>query len=182
MNLLIAEMVKRFYCDYCDASFPYSVEGRKKHGQGHFHKKLKKHHYDQFKTAKEKLENELQRERCRNFHSGRHCSYGDSCIYSHLTDTDMENLKQEALKEEEVIQQSKLPTFQKRGKEPTLDEWLSKAGVGKGQSHIQSGDIIEEFNIKYKLPACFQDHSNIPPSLIPPSIEDMLSCSFQDWG
>ncbi|KAK7080591.1 Zinc finger matrin-type protein 5, partial [Halocaridina rubra] len=85
-------MVKRYYCDYCDASYPYSVEARKKHGQGHFHQKLKKLHYEKFKSSKEKLKYELQREKCKSFHSGRQCLYGNSCIYSHLTATDFENL------------------------------------------------------------------------------------------
>ena len=38
----------RYYCNYCDTSFPDSREGRKKHNTGLVHQKLKDAHYKQF--------------------------------------------------------------------------------------------------------------------------------------
>lgn len=43
-------MVKRYYCDFCDRSFPYSVEGRKKHYNGFQHQQQRTAHYDTFKS------------------------------------------------------------------------------------------------------------------------------------
>ncbi|XP_068219924.1 zinc finger matrin-type protein 5-like [Palaemon carinicauda] len=173
-------MVKRFYCDYCDASYPYSVEARKKHDQGHYHQKLKKLHYDNFQTAKERLECELQKEKCRNFHSGRQCHYGESCIYSHLTAADIEHLKKNALIEEENILCLKLPTLQMKGVEPTVEEWKIRL-QDKVETCFQSTEL-QDYTSKCKLPECLQENPNVPPSLIPPSLEDLLTCNFQDWG
>ncbi|KAK8385075.1 hypothetical protein O3P69_012105 [Scylla paramamosain] len=46
-------MVKRYYCDFCDCSYPYSDEVYKKHRTGHHHTKLRRAHYDKFKTLEE---------------------------------------------------------------------------------------------------------------------------------
>lgn len=186
MNVLVEcavyRMVKRYYCDTCDASYPYSVEARKKHSHGHFHQKLKKLHYDKLKTAKEKLKDELQKDKCRNFHTLKRCHFGESCIYSHLTTADIDKLQQDANREEENIRQLKLPTFVKQGKDPpSVEEWKSKLDGQDGKSSTQT-DMIQEFEIKYKLPDCLKQFSNIPPSLIPPKVESLLSCSIQDWG
>ncbi|XP_066980195.1 zinc finger matrin-type protein 5-like [Macrobrachium rosenbergii] len=175
-------MVKRFYCDYCDASYPYSVEARKKHSQGHYHQKLKKLHYDHFKTAKERLEHELQKEKCRNFHSGRQCHYGESCIYSHLTAVDIEHLKMNVLVEEDQTRLAKLPTLQMKGAEPSTEEWTVRMNSKETETGLQPTELIEEYKSKYKLPSCLKENSDIPQSMIPPSLESLMTCSFQDWG
>ena len=41
-------MGKKYYCDYCDTSFPDSLEGRKKHNSGLIHQQMKDAHYNQF--------------------------------------------------------------------------------------------------------------------------------------
>lgn len=41
-------MGKRYHCEYCNKSFPYTVAMRKKHDAGLVHQKLKDAHYRQF--------------------------------------------------------------------------------------------------------------------------------------
>lgn len=41
-------MGRRYYCDYCDVSFPDSKEGRKKHNDGLIHQRTKEAHFRQF--------------------------------------------------------------------------------------------------------------------------------------
>lgn len=41
-------MGKKYYCDYCDTSFPDSKEGRKKHNEGLVHQRMKEAHFRQF--------------------------------------------------------------------------------------------------------------------------------------
>lgn len=45
-------MGKKYYCDYCDKSFPDSLEGRKKHNLGLYHQQMKDAHYNQFAGPK----------------------------------------------------------------------------------------------------------------------------------
>lgn len=42
-------MVKRFYCDYCDKSFPYNTLNRKKHNEGIQHQSLRNAYYNNYK-------------------------------------------------------------------------------------------------------------------------------------
>lgn len=42
-------MGKRYYCDYCDKTFPDNTLNRKKHNEGSFHQMMKNNYYAQFK-------------------------------------------------------------------------------------------------------------------------------------
>lgn len=175
-------MVKRYYCDYCDRSFSYSAEARKKHANGHHHKKLYQLHYEHHKTAKQRLQDELSREKCRRFHLQQKCSFGESCIYSHFIDADILKLKEQAREEDEAVRKSKLPTQVKNGEEPTLETWLSKR-----KEHLQSPtdyrmEDTSKWEFKYSIPSSLENISYLPPSLIPPSAESLLQSTFQDWG
>ncbi|KAK8754319.1 hypothetical protein OTU49_015560 [Cherax quadricarinatus] len=174
-------MGKRYYCDYCDRSLPYSVEARKKHDYGHHHQKLKKHHFDQFKSAREQLQDELSREKCRRFHSGQDCSFGDTCIYSHLTDIDISNLKQQAREEELQLKKLRLPTLVKNGKEPSLESWLSRKEQKVQSTSDYPVEDSTDWELKYTIPPNVVV-SCLPPSLIPPSAESLLQYEFVDWG
>nr|XP_045603755.1 zinc finger matrin-type protein 5-like [Procambarus clarkii] len=174
-------MGKRYYCDYCDRSLPYSVEARKKHDYGHHHQKLKNHHYNKFKSARERLQDELSREKCRRFHSGQDCSFGDTCIYSHLTQIDISNLKQQAMEEEAAVKRSKLPSLVKSGNEPSLESWLSEREQVQSASNYPM-ESISKWELKYVIPQALQAMFCLPPSLIPPSAESLLDCDFVDWG
>ncbi|KAG7170044.1 zinc finger matrin-type protein 5-like [Homarus americanus] len=175
-------MGKRYYCDYCDRTYPYSVEARKKHAFGHYHQKLKTLHYDQFKSAKERLQDELSKEKCRRFHSGQECSFGDTCIYSHLTVADICSLKHQAKEEDNAARKRKLPTLVKDGKEPSLEGWQSMREIQMQPSSDYSVEDLAHWELKYTLPPSLKDVAFLPPSLIPPSSESLLQCEFTEWG
>ncbi len=42
-------MGKRFYCDYCDKSFPYNSINRKKHNEGSYHQMMRNAYYSNYK-------------------------------------------------------------------------------------------------------------------------------------
>merc|ERR1712189_152789 len=58
-------MGKKYYCDYCDKSFPDSLEGRKKHNLGLYHQQMKDAHYNQFADSRTKLARELTKGPCK---------------------------------------------------------------------------------------------------------------------
>lgn len=46
---VVFTMGKRYHCDFCDKTFAYSAQNRKKHVQGVQHQRNRKLHYDSFK-------------------------------------------------------------------------------------------------------------------------------------
>jgi U11/U12 small nuclear ribonucleoprotein SNRNP20 len=44
------EMVKRYYCDFCDKTYPYNTINRKKHNEGIQHQTLRLNYYRNFKS------------------------------------------------------------------------------------------------------------------------------------
>ena len=48
-------MGRKFYCDVCNTSFPYSIEARKKHQRGYQHVNASKIHYHNFKSKYKNL-------------------------------------------------------------------------------------------------------------------------------
>lgn len=175
-------MVKRYYCDYCDRSFPYSVEARKKHINGYQHQKLRTLHYNQFKTAREKLQEELGKEKCRRFHSGQECSFGDACIYSHLTVGDLNKLKEEVYQENEAKQCSQLQSERGDSSEPSLKKWITKKLEGGDSDPKFSIHDETEWEVVFKNSSRMQSVASLPPSLIPPTPDSLLECDLQDWG
>ncbi|XP_037799032.1 zinc finger matrin-type protein 5-like isoform X1 [Penaeus monodon] len=182
-------MVKRYYCDYCDRSFPYSVEARKKHINGYQHQKLWTLHYNQFKNffilliaARERLQEELRKEKCRRFYSGQECSFGDACIYSHLTVGDLNILKDEVYQENEAKRCSQLQSERGDSSEPSLEKWIFKKS--KGGNSVTKFSICDETEWKslFKNPPGMQSVASLPPSLIPPTPDSLLECNFQDWS
>ncbi|CAG8433637.1 10926_t:CDS:2 [Diversispora eburnea] len=77
-------MVKKYYCDYCDRSFPDNIEARRKHLEGTQHKNKVKQHYDSFKDPVELLIENSKKSRCRKFFEFGYCPFGLSCKYSHV--------------------------------------------------------------------------------------------------
>ncbi|CAL4121658.1 unnamed protein product [Meganyctiphanes norvegica] len=187
-------MGKRFYCDYCDRLFPYSVEGRQRHINGHHHQKLKKLHYDKFKNPQIRLQDELSKEKCRRFHTGQECTYGDTCMYSHATAADFAELKQKAADAEDALRISKLPSQVLQPIEPTLKDWLEKykheetdnhkiIEVSNSSSTFKNGeDVAQYIQHHFKFPPELENISNLPPSLIPMTLDELLDCSFDEWG
>ncbi len=42
-------MGKRYYCDFCDKTFPYNTANRKKHNEGSYHQMARNAYYSKFK-------------------------------------------------------------------------------------------------------------------------------------
>ena len=66
--------------------------------------------------------------------------------------------------------------------EPAINKWESRLIDHKGQSSHQAVDVVDDFKEKYKLPDKMKEYNTLPPSLIPPSIENLVTCNFEDWG
>ncbi|CAG8456045.1 7777_t:CDS:1 [Ambispora leptoticha] len=77
-------MVKKYYCDYCDRSFPDNAGARKKHLDGAQHQLAVKLHYDLFRNPVELLLENAKRPACRKFQDTGYCQFGLSCRYSHV--------------------------------------------------------------------------------------------------
>ncbi|CAG8465037.1 6282_t:CDS:1 [Ambispora gerdemannii] len=77
-------MVRKYYCDYCDRSFPDNAGARKKHLDGAQHQLAVKLHYDSFRNPVELLLENVKRPACRKFQDTGYCQFGLSCRYSHV--------------------------------------------------------------------------------------------------
>ncbi|CAG8499406.1 16164_t:CDS:2 [Acaulospora morrowiae] len=77
-------MVKKYYCDYCDRSFPDNAEARRKHIEGTQHQNNVKLHYDSYKDPAELLVENSKKSPCRKFFESGYCPFGLSCKYSHV--------------------------------------------------------------------------------------------------
>ncbi|XP_076337472.1 zinc finger matrin-type protein 5 isoform X1 [Tachypleus tridentatus] len=173
----MVEMGKRYYCDYCDRSFPDSADNRKKHIQGVQHQRLCKLHYDAYKEPEEILKDEMEKKPCHQFQKMGYCNFGPGCKYSHITEEEMQQLR------EEVQQQS----LQKQGaakyedeKEPDLDSWLVKRTVNKEIKSPNQPSIIdiEAWSLSPELASVL----NLPSSLLPPNPQDFLIDVQSEWG
>ncbi|KAG9303554.1 hypothetical protein G9A89_018450 [Geosiphon pyriformis] len=77
-------MVRKYYCDYCDRSFPDNAEARRKHLDGAQHQTAVKLHYDSYRNPAEILVENARHPPCRKFLETGHCQFGLSCRYSHV--------------------------------------------------------------------------------------------------
>ncbi|XP_032786743.2 zinc finger matrin-type protein 5 isoform X2 [Daphnia magna] len=112
-------MGRRYYCDYCDVSFPDSKEGRRKHNDGLVHQKMKDAHFRQFADSRTRLAQELQKTPCRRFLQGIPCMFGDDCRFSHLWPYEVEQLRYSAQMEE--MASVKLPSQLLKNEQPIED-------------------------------------------------------------
>lgn len=101
---------RRYYCYYCDVSFPYSREARKRHNGGHTHARLETQHYQQYQNARERYNTEIKREKCRKFLSGKGCNFGEECIYSHTTPQELQELRLKCEQETILEEYGPLPS------------------------------------------------------------------------
>ena len=49
-NVQVTEMGKRYYCDYCDKSFPDNLDQRKKHLRGVVHQRNRNQFYQSLQS------------------------------------------------------------------------------------------------------------------------------------
>lgn len=110
-------MGKRFYCDYCDKSFPYNIQNRKKHFEGLQHQNNRNAFFSKFKGTKNRLFNLFNRyvfklilkepkeilleesikKPCFRFFTTGDCQFGDQCRSSHKTIEELESLYEQFL-------------------------------------------------------------------------------------
>lgn len=198
--------MRRYYCHYCDTSFPYSKDGRKRHLTGHNHVKLKQAYYLQFSSAQEQLQATLSKDKCRRFTSGQGCNYGDTCIYSHLTPTEIEPLKRLAEKESVIEEYGNLPSMlqnkslfiTKTAHLPFIDS----NSVAEMLLEKRKANLARELNLPV-IDSCVPSSSNsghltsgscgpvvpslaagvrLPPSMQMGSLDDILASCSSQWG
>jgi len=142
-------MGKKYYCDYCDTSFPDSLEGRKKHNSGLIHQQMKDAHYNQFTDFRTKLNQELAKGPCQRYLRGMLCRFGENCKFSHLNQYEIDVLRNSAQWEE--TQNFKLPIQLRGNEEPSIPEFLSKIE-----------DLLEEKKISSSNRICDSDELPTP--------------------
>ncbi|XP_032899049.1 zinc finger matrin-type protein 5 isoform X3 [Amblyraja radiata] len=87
-------MGKTYFCDYCGRSFQDNLHNRKKHLQGVQHQRAKKFWFDSFRDNATILVEELAKKPCRKFLQSGQCDFGANCKFSHMTDEDIQKLRQ----------------------------------------------------------------------------------------
>ncbi|KAJ8042760.1 Zinc finger matrin-type protein 5 [Holothuria leucospilota] len=182
-------MGKRYYCDYCDKSFPDNIQNRKKHMSGVQHERQVKTHYFAFKDPEEILEEELKKRPCRILHQNGYCSFHPVCRFSHLTPQwEQELRKKISLKyqrQEAAVQAQTTPKVEVN---PTLEGWMAKQASDQRQNSSTNSDQAHSSHTNtaptnlFKMPAEICERTDLPPSVIPPSLDALVRAETLDWG
>ncbi|KAA0193416.1 hypothetical protein HAZT_HAZT000220 [Hyalella azteca] len=192
-------MGRRYYCYYCNTSFPYSREGRLKHCSGHVHARLRARHYEQYETARQRYHTQLSKEKCRKHQSSQGCPFGDECIYSHMTHEQLEMLRLAAQDEAVLEEYGPLPcqltssltcpstseeadslilSIRRRRilqKYPFITEPQKRLGTSDDHMQPQS-------QTKSSKMAELSQYQPLPPSLMPYTLDNLLSEPLPEWG
>ncbi|XP_070572215.1 zinc finger matrin-type protein 5-like [Ptychodera flava] len=178
-------MGKRYYCDYCDKTFPDNAQSRKKHLDGVHHQMKVKAHYDHFKDSATRLEEELKKTTCRRFVRTGECHFGSNCRFSHLSQAELEAWKAE-VEQEKLEKVSKKKKCSTEDKDFSLDEWLAKRDKNKQTSENEpqktSQKREEADEVTFCLPPSLQTVPNLPPSLFPPPPGGYILNETAEWG
>ena len=93
-------MGKRYYCDFCERSFRDTLAARKSHNACAQHVEKRRRHYFELKSARERLAQVRERERCLDFYKHGLCHRGEEkCKFVHISKDDYKKLMDEAKKE-----------------------------------------------------------------------------------
>lgn len=178
-------MGKRYYCDYCERSFPDSADNRKKHINGVQHQRRLKLHYDSFRDAAVVLTEELDKKPCKRYRQQGDCEFGSTCRFSHLTPDDLYRLQQQA-------KQDRLEKWKRESKVPSVDEdaldalisKISKRSQADGEMSKEQDRLEEALDVHlWKLPAALKNRPALPPSLMPPKVDDVIQFgTLSTWG
>ncbi|KER34168.1 hypothetical protein T265_12436, partial [Opisthorchis viverrini] len=179
-------MGKRFYCDYCDKSFPDNATNRRAHLNGVQHQQARRLHFDRylgrcpgvfettFGTApQEKLVLERAKKPCIGFartgafsacpviHFTGECNYGVLCKYSHMTPEMLHQLEQQAKeKASDVLRLSYLSSEQNI---EALLQKLESVVLKRRMERERFGSTSESHSLV--LPVGFEN-ADLPPSLL----------------
>jgi len=85
-------MGKLFTCEYCGKIFKDVIEVRRSHLNSIRHQEARSLYYSQFKDPLTQLQEAATKVPCKWFEKGI-CKYGDKCQSSHLTKSQLEQLK-----------------------------------------------------------------------------------------
>ena len=63
--------------------------------------------------------------------------------------------------------------------EPSLEDWLAKRA-----KRLKKDETVEEQiePVQYQLPPFLMNIPSLPPSLLPPTLEDLKNTALCDWG
>ncbi|RUS81542.1 hypothetical protein EGW08_010712 [Elysia chlorotica] len=183
-------MGKRYYCDYCNKSFADNPVSRKTHLSGVVHAQNKRAHYDAFRDEEEILRDESNKRPCRTFLSSGQCKFGDRCQYSHLTNDDKAHLA-EIVNHKRKLAEIKLQDTPQDVEDDSfiqsLDKWTKKRAEKKAQEDSAKDGPIPKQTFSaaipdYQLAECLTSVVNPPPSLLPPTKEELLNAEYAEWG
>ncbi|XP_078277842.1 zinc finger matrin-type protein 5 isoform X2 [Rhinoraja longicauda] len=169
-------MGKTYFCDYCGRSFQDNLHNRKKHLQGVQHQRSKKFWFDSFRDSVTILAEELAKKPCRKFLQSGQCDFGANCKFSHMTDEDIQKLRQKV--EENTIEQDGILN-------PNIDEWLAKRTKRKEKNlHISDLEVEKEEDVPvvYWLPPGYHSTHELPLSLHPPPPGGWKTALNVEWG
>ncbi|KAK1156489.1 zinc finger matrin-type protein 5-like [Acipenser oxyrinchus oxyrinchus] len=174
-------MGKRYLCDYCDRSFQDNMHNRKKHLNGVQHHRAKKAWFDLFRDAALILADEQAKKPCRKFLQTGQCVFGMNCRFSHLTEEDMERLK-EQIEEERRARED--PREARESAERSIEDWLARRE--KRSEATDSSSILQvegaESSFGSELPAQFMAFPDLPASLLPPPPRGWKDIPVTEWG
>ncbi|XP_033118809.1 zinc finger matrin-type protein 5-like [Anneissia japonica] len=193
-------MARTYYCDYCQRSFTDNAQNRKKHINGVQHKRMMKLHYDSFKDPETILAEESAKKPCRKFQQAGHCDFHPNCRFAHLNEERLKELNRQIQEKREYEEAEKRRMQNEKRKmdanEPNIDQWLAKRKKRKGEQtahnsavkpSLKEDSVIEEesnekLTAAWSLPPSLQGVPNLPPSMIPPTLEDVLDSGEVQWG
>lgn len=183
-------MGKRYYCDYCNKSFADNPVSRKTHLNGIVHAQNKKAHYDSLRDEEEILKDESNKRPCRAFLSSGQCKFGDRCQYSHLTNEDKARLAEIVCKKKKIAE-ARLQEISKEDNDSStnqsLNMWIKKRAEKRAiDKSIDDGPVSKKLLTasipEYQLATCLLAMPNLPPSLLPPTKEELLFAEYTEWG
>ncbi|XP_059162181.1 zinc finger matrin-type protein 5-like [Physella acuta] len=186
-------MGRRYYCDYCDKSFADNPTSRKVHLTGNAHLQNRKAHYDAFRDEEEILQDDKTKKPCRAFLSTGDCKFGDRCQFSHLSHEDRNRLAEIVrMKQlgaatgktntEDNVKNLLMEWVDKRSKKLKLDNVDNSTGNSADTSKtLRPTDCLVAVP-EYTLASCLVAFPSLPPSLLPPSKEEILKCDYVSWG
>ncbi|KAF2900092.1 hypothetical protein ILUMI_06090 [Ignelater luminosus] len=167
-------MGRRYYCDYCDKTFIDDLEARRKHLTSSHHIKLRKLHYEQHRDPRTVLAEESVKTICRRFIQHGECQFAGNCKYTHYSQEELLNLKQQIQLDDYEKQRKtrKVPEI------PSLESWIEKYN----QKHNKADKESDEVLTPWSYPEQLEFRSDLPPSLKKFKPDNFKDDDFDEWG